>query len=158
MKNHLKALTVVISLFFISNGYAQNNKTADLLIGTYEAVSDESPDNVSHIKISKASNGKYYGEIIWLKIPKYPDGREKVDRLNPDEKLRSRKLIGLRLLNDFQFDPSSNEWRNGTIYNPASGKTYNAFIKLDGPDKIHIRGYIGAAWMGLGKTVTWKRL
>lgn len=149
-------ITIFVAAFSISV-YAQKQNKADQIIGTYEAVSDES-NNVSHIKIYKASNGKYYGEIVWLKVPNYPDGKEKVDRLNPEEKLRSRKLIGLKLLNDFVYDASESEWNNGTIYNPATGKTYNAFIKLDGPDKLHIRGYIGASWMGLGKTVYWTRL
>lgn len=157
----MKVLTRVFIIIFIAalsiSVYAQKLNKADQIIGTYEAVSDES-NNVSHIKIYKASNGKYYGEIVWLKVPNYPDGKEKVDRLNPEEKLRSRKLIGLKLLNDFVYDASESEWNNGTIYNPATGKTYNAFIKLDSPDKLHIRGYIGASWMGLGKTVYWTRL
>lgn len=137
---------------------AQNTSKSEKIIGTYIAADDEHPDNVSHIKIYKASNGKYYGEIIWLKKPKYPDGKEKVDRLNPEKNLRNRKLIGLKMLNDFKFDNNKDEWNDGTIYNPANGKTYNAFITLKGPDKLHVRGYIGKAWMGLGKTVEWTRL
>jgi uncharacterized protein (DUF2147 family) len=62
------------------------------------------------------------------------------------------------MLNDFTFDSEKGEWNSGTIYNPASGKTYNAFITFKGPDKLHVRGYIGKAWMGLGKTVEWTRL
>lgn len=157
MTNYIRVIFIVILSMLNIWSYAQKQNKADQIIGTYEAVSDES-NNVSHIKIYKASNGKYYGEIIWLKVPNYPDGKEKVDRLNPEEKLRSRKLIGLKLLNDFVYDASESEWNDGTIYNPATGKTYNAFIKLDGPDKLHIRGYIGASWMGLGKTVNWTRL
>lgn len=137
---------------------AQNSSKAESIVGTYVAADDEHPDNVSHIRITKASNGKYYGEIIWLKKPTYPDGKEKVDRLNPEAKLRTRKIMGLKMLNDFKFDEHKNEWNGGTIYNPASGKTYNAFITLKGPDKLHVRGYIGKAWMGLGKTVEWTRL
>ena len=158
VKQSITLVLVLICLSFNMNAFAQKESKADQLIGTYEAISDEAPNNASHVKIYKASNGKYYGEIIWLKVPKYPDGKEKVDRLNPDEKLSTRKLIGLKLLNDFKYDASENEWNGGTIYNPSSGKTYNSFIQLDGPDKLKIRGYIGAAWMGLGKTVHWTKL
>lgn len=157
MSKKIYPLAFIFMLLANYNLYAQKSSKADQIIGTYEAISEES-SNVSHIKIFKASNGKYYGEIIWLKIATYPDGKEKVDRLNPDQKLRNRKLIGLKMLNDFVYDASENEWTNGTIYNPATGKTYNSYIKFDGPDKLHIRGYIGAAWMGLGKTVYWTRL
>lgn len=157
MTKKLHYLVLLISLIICTSVSAQKSIKADQIIGTYEAVSEES-NNVSHIKIFKASNGKYYGEIIWLKVATYPDGKEKVDRLNPEPKLRTRKLIGLKMLNDFVYDASEAEWNGGTIYNPATGKTYNSYIKFDGPDKLHIRGYIGAAWMGLGKTVYWTRL
>lgn len=157
MTSLTRIITVVLFSIICTSLYGQKQNKADQIVGTYEAASEES-NNVSHIKIYKASNGKYYGEIVWLKVPNYPDGKEKVDRLNPEEKLRSRKLIGLKMLNNFVYDASESEWNDGTIYNPATGKTYNAFIKLDGPDKLHIRGYIGASWMGLGKTVNWRRL
>lgn len=157
MIRKLQFLALLISLLISTGISAQKPSKADQILGTYEAVSEES-NNVSHIKIMKGSNGKYYGEIVWLKIATYPDGKEKVDRLNPEPKLRTRKLMGLKMLNDFVYDASEEEWNGGTIYNPATGKTYNSYIKFDGPDKLHIRGYIGAAWMGLGKTVYWTRL
>lgn len=150
-------LALTFTLLFSQGLVAQKTSKADQILGTYEAISEES-NNVSHIKIYKGSNGKYYGEIIWLKNATYPDGRERVDMHNPNEKLRTRKIVGLKMLNDFVYDASENEWNGGTIYNPATGKTYNSYIKFDGPDKLHIRGYIGAAWMGLGKTVYWTRL
>ncbi|HLO89837.1 MAG: DUF2147 domain-containing protein [Chloroflexota bacterium] len=157
MSKKFKLSAIFFLVLFTQASFAQKNAKADQLIGTYEAISEES-NNVSHIKISKGTNGKYYGEIVWLKISKESDGKEKVDKNNPEPKLRNRKLIGLKMLNDFTYDASENEWNGGTIYNPATGKTYNSYIKFEGPDKLHIRGYIGAAWMGLGKTVYWTRL
>lgn len=157
MTRKLYYVILLICLIISTGLSAQKPTKADQICGTYEAISEES-NNVSHIKIFKASNGKYYGEIIWLKVATYTDGKEKVDRLNPEPKLRTRKLIGLKMLNDFVYDASEEEWNGGTIYNPATGKTYNSYIKFDGPDRLHIRGYIGAAWMGLGKTVYWTRL
>jgi len=151
------SFTIVFTLCLLAFSSLNAQSKADKIIGTYEAISEET-NNVSHIKIFKASNGKYFGEIIWLKNAKEPDGKEKLDKKNPDEKLRSRKVLGLKMLNNFVYDASDNEWNGGTIYNPATGKTYNSYIKFDGPDKLHIRGYIGAAWMGLGKTVYWTRL
>ncbi|HLN52706.1 MAG TPA: DUF2147 domain-containing protein [Lentimicrobium sp.] len=156
MSKYIKFAVVLVFFFTMTSTIFAQSK-ADQILGTYEAISEET-NNVSHIKISKASNGKYYGEIVWLKNAKEPDGKEKLDKKNPDEKLRTRKVLGLKMLNDFVYDASENEWNDGTIYNPATGKTYNSYIKFDGPDKLHIRGYIGAAWMGLGKTVYWTKL
>lgn len=137
---------------------AQQPPKADRLSGTYLTSDGESTTNQSHVRIFKGANGKYYGEIVWLKVPKYPDGQEKVDRLNPESSLQKRKLIGLKILNDFTYSEADEEWSGGTIYNPANGKIYNSYITLEGKDKINIRGYIGKSWMGLGKTVQWTRI
>ncbi|HRZ77157.1 MAG TPA: DUF2147 domain-containing protein, partial [Bacteroidales bacterium] len=80
----------------------------------------------------------------------------KRDKLNPEEKLRSRPTLGLVILKDFLFTGS--EWEYGTIYDPKSGNTYKCYIKLDGRSKIFVRGYIGKAWMGLGRTTEWTRV
>jgi uncharacterized protein (DUF2147 family) len=64
--------------------------------------------------------------------------------------------MGLQILKNFTYDAGEDEWSGGTIYNPSSGKTYNSFMKLEG-NKMQVRGYIGKAWMGLGKTATWTR-
>lgn len=40
----------------------------------------------------------YNGKIVWLQHPTNGDGSPVVDALNPDSKLRSRRLIGLNML------------------------------------------------------------
>ena len=49
------------------------------------------------------------------------------------------------------------EWSEGTIYNPASGKTYNCYMKFESGNRLKIRGFIGSSWMGLGKTAYWTK-
>jgi uncharacterized protein (DUF2147 family) len=61
------------------------------------------------------------------------------------------------MLKGFKYDKSSDEWIEGTIYNPSSGKTYNCYINFESANKVKIRGYIGASWMGLGKTAYWTK-
>ena len=129
---------------------------ADRVIGYWLTRDDETGKEKSQVKIYKGSNGKYYGEIVWLKDPTEANGKEKLDKNNPSDKLKSRKLIGLRLLTDFTYDASEDEWSGGEIYNPTSGKIYSSYMKLDG-NKLNLRGYIGKAWMGLGKTAVWTR-
>jgi uncharacterized protein (DUF2147 family) len=65
--------------------------------------------------------------------------------------------LGLQILNNFTFDAKNSEWSDGTIYDPLKGKTYNCYIKFESETKLKIRGYIGAAWMGLGRTVVWTK-
>lgn len=128
----------------------------DQIVGYFLTYDDDTGAEKSQVQIFKATNGKYYGKIVWLKEP-MKNGKPKVDDKNPDTKLQSRPIIGLEMLKDFKFDKDNQEWSDGTIYNPSSGKTYNCYMHFETPTKLKIRGYIGAAWMGLGKTAYWTK-
>ncbi len=106
------------------------------------------------VEIKKDSSGekKYYGTIIWLKVPKYEDGTEKKDLKNPDKTKRSQPLIGLLVLKDLRF--VNDHWEGGTIYDPESGKTYSCRATLK-ENTLELRGYIGLS--EIGRTQTWVR-
>ncbi|GAB1404398.1 MAG: DUF2147 domain-containing protein [Lentimicrobiaceae bacterium] len=154
MKNIL-LISLLSVVFFIPTTLKAQTKS-DRVVGYWLTLSEETGKPNSQIKISKGNNGKYYGEIVWLAEPLETNGREKLDKHNPDDRLKTRKLMGLRILNDFTFDASADEWSGGSIYNPSTGKTYNSYMKIQG-NKLNLRGYIGKAWMGLGKTAVWTR-
>jgi len=147
-----KLLSLVFILMVVQFGVKAQSK-ADRIVGYYLTVDDQTGKDKSQVQIFKATTGKYYGKIVWLPEPS-KNGKAKVDQDNPDKALQSRPIIGLQLLKGFSFNEKTGEWDNGTIYNPTGGKTYNCFMKFDG-NKLKIRGFIGAAWMGLGKTATW---
>jgi uncharacterized protein (DUF2147 family) len=95
------------------------------------------------------SNNKYYGKIIW------GTGRESKDVKNPDEKLRNRELVGIKMLNNFVFD-GNNTWSDGTIYDPNDGKTYSCKLTLTSANKLDVRGYVGISLFG--RTETWTKI
>jgi uncharacterized protein (DUF2147 family) len=103
---------------------------------------------------------KICGKIIWLKNPKYTDsndgqvGTPIIDRKNPDPALKSRPLIGLRILEGFTAE-GFNNWGRGTCYDPKSGNTYRGKIHLAAPDRLELRGYIGIPLFG--RTSVWTR-
>jgi len=141
----MKSLYIfVLFLLFTKVLYAQK---ADDVVGQWYSEKNE-----SLIEIYKTGN-KFYGKIIWLKEP-LRDGKPKVDDKNPDEKLRNRPLIGLVILKDFVFD-GKDEWSDGQIYDPKSGKTYSCYMELENKDKLKIRGYIGISL--IGRTTYWTR-
>jgi uncharacterized protein (DUF2147 family) len=154
MKITLTTALLVVSMAFFTSAKAQSE--ADKILGYYLTYDDETGAEKSQVQIYKDSNGKYYGKIVWLKEPN-KDGKPKVDDKNPDVKLQKRPVMGLEILKGFKFENSDNEWTGGSIYNPASGKTYNCYINFESANKIKIRGYIGASWMGLGKTAYWTK-
>lgn len=102
------------------------------------------------MKIFKAENGKYYGNIKWLKNPLEDDGTIKVDDKNPNEKLQKRKILNLQLLKAFEFNSEKHEWENGTIYDPKTGKTYSCYMWFEDKDnnKLHVKGFIGFSLFG----------
>ncbi len=149
-------ITILVISALLSSSWCMAQSKADKIVGYYLTYDDETGAEKSQVQIFKATNGKYYGKIVWLKEP-LKNGKPKVDDKNPEAKLQSRPVMGLQILKDFTYNSGDNEWSEGTIYNPASGKTYSCYMNFETPTKIKIRGYIGASWMGLGKTAFWTK-
>ncbi len=99
--------------------------------------------------------GEYFAKIVWLEEPIDPEtGEPKVDDENPDEDKQNRPLKGLVFMKDFVFE-GDGLWEDGEIYDPKSGKTYDCYIKMESPDKLKVRGYIGISL--IGRTSYWTR-
>lgn len=115
-------------------------------------------EGTSHIKIFRAVNGnfagKYYGKIIWLKVPE-ENGKPKTDKNNPDKSKRNTPILNLLILKDFSYDLDDKEWSGGTIYDPNNGKTYSCYMSLNG-NKLNVRGYVGISL--IGRTAVWTRV
>ncbi len=94
------------------------------------------------------------GTILWLKEPLTAEGKTKLDIHNPQETLQGRKICGLTMLYNFVPD-SDGGWKNGYIYDPATGKTYNSNIHLSADGTLSVRGYM--TYTFLGQTQVWKR-
>ena len=150
----MKKLSIVImiiaaGIFTSTNLLAQDYKADDLL-GIWL-----NEDEDAHIEIYKESD-LYFGKIIWLKFPIDDEtGKPKLDKHNPDPELQKRPSLGIQLLTNFEWD-EDNEWDEGEIYDPKSGKTYNCYIVMKEYDLLKIRGYIGISL--IGKTTYWTRV
>lgn len=71
------------------------------------------------------------------------------DRNNPDPDLRSRSLLGITFLWGFTYEPKKNRWKEGKVYDPNNGKTYDAKLSLTkGGSVLKMRGYIGISLFG----------
>lgn len=97
---------------------------------------------------------KYFGKIVWLKVPNNPDGTPRTDINNPNEAERKKLLKGLENLRDFDH-VSKNSWENGRIYDPKTGNDYACEMKLVNDNTLEVRGYIGVSLFG--RTDVWKR-
>ena len=95
------------------------------------------------------------GRVVWLRSPLDEDGCDLRDRHNPDPTLRSRRVMGLEVLQGLKPRPNGT-WASGSIYDPATGNTYTCYLALDGNDRVRLRGYLGIPL--LGRTTTWTRV
>ncbi len=109
-------------------------------------------EKTAKVKIFKATDGKYYGKIVWMKIPE-ENGKPKVDKNNPDKARRNDPIMGMQLLKGFSKEDESH-YTDGTIYDPKNGKTYSCKITYHG-NTLEVRGYMGISL--IGRTTTWTK-
>jgi uncharacterized protein (DUF2147 family) len=152
----IKITTVLIVILVAISTSVSAQSKADKIVGYYLTLDEDTKAEKSQVQIYKHTNGKYYGKVVWLKEPN-KDGKPKVDDQNPDAKLKNRPIMNLELLKGFTYNADDNEWSDGTIYNPTGGKTYNCYMNFESANSLKIRGFIGASWMGLGKTAIWTK-
>ena len=70
------------------------------------------------------------------------------DTHNPDAKLRNRKIIGMDILENLEYDAKSQRWEDGQIYDASSGRTWDTFAELNQEGKLYVRGFWKWAWIG----------
>jgi uncharacterized protein (DUF2147 family) len=138
---------VILSFFLSAASLSLNaqNKAVDV-IGTWLTPGD------NPAKIFRAGQ-KYHGKIVWMKNPN-SNGKPKLDSNNPNINKRNNPRLGLEIMKGFTFN-GDDEWKNGDIYDPETGKTYSAYMYLKERNTLKLRGYIGFSF--LGRTETWTR-
>ena len=138
--------TSVIMLFLAASMTVFAQK-GDAILGKWL-----NPSGEDQIWIFKKGD-KYFGKLGWIKVPDR-NGKPKMDENNPDPKMRTRPDLNLELLQDFTFNGEN--WDDGTIYDPKTGKTYSCKMTLKDNNTLKIRGYIGISL--LGRTEVWTRV
>ncbi len=116
--------------------------------GKWKTIDDETGKAKSIVEIYKKSDGKYYGRIHQL-LQK-PQNNNCV-KCTDDRK--NKPLLGLEIIRGLEKD--GNEFTDGTITDPAKGKTYKCTVTRSG-DKLNVRGYIGFSM--IGRTQTWHKV
>lgn len=110
-------------------------------------------EKTAKIQVFKATDGKFYGKIVWLKEPNNEQGKPKTDVNNPKKERQNDPVLGMQLLKGFVKD-GDKEYTDGTIYDPKNGKTYSCKINHKG-NTLDVRGYVGISL--LGRTTVWTK-
>ena len=140
MKKLLLLSLVLVSFF---------NLNAQDVVGKWKSIDDETGKPKSIIEIYKDGD-KYYGKIIELLTEENKDGVCHTC----ETKYKDKNIIGLVILKDLEKDGDTYE--GGEIMDPKNAKTYSCYIKLEEPNKLKVRGYIGFSL--LGRTQYWYKV
>jgi uncharacterized protein (DUF2147 family) len=136
-------LSIICLLFTASFVYCQ----ADKIVGIWVPAK-----GTSQVRIFKATNGKYYGKVEWLK-----EDKDKLDVNNPDKSKQNAKVWGLTILKDFTYNPDKSRWEGGTVYDPDNGKTYDCLLWFNGDEnKMTLKGYV-LGMKFIGRAEDWVR-
>jgi len=91
-----------------------------------------------HIEVSDCGDGTPCGRLVWIDPHK---ADTLLDARNKNKDLRSRALIGVPIIWD--FERSKKGWKSGKIYNPEDGKTFSARVKRQDIDHLQVKGCLG---------------
>ncbi len=140
-KNILLVIAIFVSGIFMSN--------AQSIFGQWKTIDDETGNEKSIVEIYEV-DGKAYAKILQL----LEKGKEDklCDLCKGDKK--DKPMKGMIIIDGLSED--GEEWNDGKILDPKTGKEYKCYIFLEDENKLKVRGYIGFAL--LGRTQYWHKI
>lgn len=149
---YITLLVHFFGLLTFSGGGTKGHSTAaaEVICGKWVTT-----ENNLMVEVYKEDN-TYKAKIVW-----FNDGDDPklmgtwTDQRNPDPALRSRKILGMSVLRNLNYNPSSNSWEDGMIYDAKHGREWNACAHITKNGLLEVKGY----WhfKCIGKTLTFKR-
>ena len=144
---------ILIVTFFSCLSCLCFSQGKDALVGTW--LEEEGQSEIEIYSVKTKDGIKFEGKITWLEEPRRENGEIKLDRENPDPKLRGKKILGLVIMRDLEFK-RPRHWSGGSIYDARSGKTYSLEVNMLNKNILKLRGYLGVSL--IGKTTIWRRV
>jgi uncharacterized protein (DUF2147 family) len=140
-------------ILFTSFGFSQSAHTApngDRICGKWMAA-----EGNLMVQVYKDKD-EFRAKIVWFKDDPSKPMEEWSDKHNPDPALRSRKILGLNVVNGLKYNNRSDTWEDGTIYDAQHGKQWDAVGYIDKDGLLKVKGY----WHFkiFGKTMVFKRV
>lgn len=124
------------------------NANSQTIFGKWNSTNDDTGKIDSVVEIYE-KNGKAFAKIVEIK----DENRQNAVCEECTGKNKNKPILGLEILSGLEKD--DDDWSGGKILDPRNGKIYKCFIKLEEPNKLKLRGYIGFSL--LGKTKYWTR-
>jgi uncharacterized protein (DUF2147 family) len=120
------------------------------IVGKWKTIDDNTGKERSVVEIFER-NGRVYGKIIKLFRKPGEDPDPLCDECDTSDSRYKKKIIGMEIITD--MTRSGNEYDNGHILDPETGKIYRCRLWLEDSD-LKVRGY----WGPFYRTQTWKKV
>ena len=144
----LLALALLVSAAASAQGLPPE---ARAYLGDWTVIDDDSGEAQAVVRLTERG-GKVEGRIVRvLPTAAYPDPSFTCG--DCEGEYSGADLRRIRLIRDMEW--KGDEFAGGRIVDPQNDKTYRATLKLDGRDRLRVRGFIGVR--ALGRTQVWRR-
>lgn len=143
-----RSLALIFLLSFL-NTSAQNSK--DDILGRWMST-----DKSVAVNVYREGNS-FRAKVIWFdeRLGSGTPMNTRHDTHNPDEKMHTRKIIGMDILENLDYNPVNKRWQNGKIYDASSGRTWDTYAEIKKDGLLYVRGFWKFAW--IGKTLYFKK-
>ena len=147
----LRFFCLLVVYLITSQALSAKADDPDRLVGRWLSAKKK-----NQVQIYKQGD-RYYGKLIWTADPIDPVTKvAKLDKRNPDEKLRTRPVMNLPIITNLAYK-GNNVWADGQIYNPEDGRTYGCELTLQDANTLSLHGFMfGMSF--LGRTSLWTRV
>ena len=99
----------------------------------------------------------YKAKIIWFKNDDQSKRMDEwTDKHNPDPAQRDRKILGMNVVKDLEYDPKTHSWEHGKVYDAKNGKYWDASAYLTKDGLLKVTGYWHFKF--IGRTMTFKKV
>ena len=143
-----KILFALAGIGFSTSIFAQD------ISGLWRSVDDKTGSSKAILEIRQEKNNTFTAKIIQVTPrPGYTPKETCVDCPAP---YTNKPILGLDVLTGLKFD-KGNQYKDGKIIDPLSGKIYSMNAKLtSNGNRLQMRGYIGVS--AIGRSQTWIRV
>ena len=140
-----KNLTFTLLLALVLS-FSVNSQT---IFGKWKTFDEDTGNEKSIVEIFE-KDGKAYAKILQL----LEKGKEDNLCENCSGKKKNQPIKGMEIIDGLSKD--GDEWNDGKILDPKTGKEYKCYLVLEDANKLKVRGYLGFSL--IGRTQYWTRM
>lgn len=125
------------------------NSYGQTIFGKWKTYDEDTGKDKSIVEIF-SKDGKAYAKVLRV----LEKGKEDNVCENCSGSKKNQPIKGMQIIDGLSKD--GDEWNDGKILDPKTGKEYKCYILLEDANKLKVRGYLGFALVG--RTQYWTRM